>query len=82
MRDYEVVNEIRERHRKRMDGNTTIPYGIAKGEGIDTKGLSPKEVWEILKKLGYSPKAAYKALTAGRTGKQIAKAALIRKNTK
>lgn len=80
MLELESVNEIRERHKKRMDGNTTIPYGIAKGEGIDTKGLSPKEVWKILKKMGYSPKAAYKALTEGKTGKQIAKASLIRNN--
>lgn len=75
--DNKAMNDIRSRHNLRLDGNTHIPYGIAKGEGIDTTGLTPKEVWEILKKLGYSPKAAYKALTEGKTGKQIAKAAKV-----
>ena len=29
-----------------------IAYGLAKKYGIDTRGMSPKEVWEALKGKG------------------------------
>lgn len=34
----------------RFDANPQIAYGIAKGMGIDTEGMEPKEVWEAIKK--------------------------------
>ena len=33
-------------------GNTRLPYGIAKGLGLDTTGMSPSEVWAMLGKCG------------------------------
>ena len=56
-------------------GNTSLPYGIAKGEGIDTHGMSPKEVWEALEGKGYSAKAAYAAIKEGKTGAAVGAAA-------
>lgn len=32
--------------------NNKLPYAIAKANGIDTSGMYPKEVWEILAKNG------------------------------
>ena len=32
--------------------NNRVAYGLAKEEGIDTEGMSPKEVWEALGKKG------------------------------
>lgn len=43
-------------------GNTTLPYGIAKSEGIDTTGMTPSEVWAALGKRGYSAKEEYKKM--------------------
>lgn len=34
--------------------NNRIAYGLAKGLGIDTTGMSPKEVWDVLKQNGIS----------------------------
>ena len=34
-----------------------IAYGLAKKHGIDTKGMSPKEVWEALKGKGVTPES-------------------------
>lgn len=36
----------------RFDANPQIAYGIAKGMGIKTEGMSPKEVWEAIRKEG------------------------------
>ena len=38
--------------------NNKIAYGLAKEYGIDTKGMSPKEVWEALKEKGVSNEQA------------------------
>lgn len=34
--------------------DTRIAYGLAKKHGIDTTGMSPKEVWDALKEKGIS----------------------------
>lgn len=39
-----------------------LPYGIAKGLGLDTTGMTPRQVWEMLKKRGISPERAYEDL--------------------
>ena len=45
------------------DGNRySLPYGIAKGLGLDTTGMKPREVWEMLDGYGYNPKNTYNKL--------------------
>ena len=45
--------------------NNKIAYGLAKEYGIDTKGMSPKEVWEALKEKGVSnEQASYRQNTS------------------
>ena len=45
------------------DGNRySLPYGIAKGLGLDTTGMRPREVWEMLKGRGITPKNEYEKL--------------------
>lgn len=39
-----------------------IAYGLAKKEGINTEGMSPKEVWEALNKKGITPESAEKSM--------------------
>ena len=79
--------EIRLRHLSRIDanednpeeeedngaghGNTSLPYGLAKGEGIDTTGMKPKQVWEALEGYGYSAASAYHGLKQGKHGKEL-----------
>ena len=50
------VEAFRERRQKRletrMDANPRVAYGIAKSMGIDTTGMSPKEVYEAISKGG------------------------------
>ena len=36
----------------RFDANPRLAYGIAKSMGIKTEGMSPKEVWEAIRKEG------------------------------
>lgn len=43
-------------------GNTRLPYGIAKSMGLDTTGMSPSEVWAMLRGEGISPEEEYKKL--------------------
>lgn len=54
--NFDSVEEYKERRNERMlarmDANPRIAYGIAKGMGIDTTGMSPKEVYEAIKKGG------------------------------
>jgi len=38
----------------RFDAGARLAYGIAKGMGIDTEGMSPKEVWAAISKEGGS----------------------------
>lgn len=44
---------------KTLSGNQDVflrlPYGLAKKEGIDTTGMTPKQVWEALKGKGINP---------------------------
>ena len=40
-------------------GNTRLPYGIAKNEGINTEGMTPSEVWAALEGKGYSASDVY-----------------------
>lgn len=48
------VSEYRDRRLERLesrfDANPRVAYGIARGMGIDTTGMSPKEVWEAIRK--------------------------------
>ena len=37
-----------------------IAYGIAKEHGIDTKDMSPKQVWEALKEKGVTQESVDK----------------------
>lgn len=39
-----------------------LPYGIAKGLGLNTDGMTPREVWNMLKGKGINPKNAYEEL--------------------
>ena len=39
-----------------------LPYGIAKGMGLDTTGMTPRQVWDMLKGHGVNPDNAYKEL--------------------
>lgn len=39
-----------------------LPYGIAKGLGLNTEGMTPRQVWEMLKGKGINPDNAYKEL--------------------
>ena len=39
----------------RDDANNAVAYAIAKEKGIDTEGMSPKEVWEAINKKGGVP---------------------------
>ena len=70
--DAEGEREER-RSEKKNHGNTKLPYGIAKGKGIDTTGLSPKEVWEKLIGEGVSPKKEYEKLSKASSGKVSSK---------
>lgn len=64
------VSEYRERRleriEERMDANPRVAYGIARGMGIDTTGMSPKEVWAAIRK--ENPGAAKKERTTLKTG--------------
>ena len=42
--------------------NTRLPYGLAKGRGLDTTGKTPREVWKMLKGEGIDPKKEYEKL--------------------
>lgn len=39
-----------------------LPYGIAKGLGLNTEGMTPRQVWDMLKGKGINPNNAYKEL--------------------
>ena len=39
-----------------------LPYGIAKGLGLDTDGMTPRQVWDMLKGRGIDPEKAYDEL--------------------
>ncbi len=57
-----TTNTIRYKQKKRLDGwNVSLPYGIAKDLGIDTEGLTPREVWDrVQKATKESPTEFYK----------------------
>lgn len=56
LESHDSVKDYRERREnrllERMDANPRVAYGIAKGMGIDTTGMSPKEVYEAIEKNG------------------------------
>lgn len=66
---FDSVDAYRARRFERMlarfDANPQIAYGIAKGMGIDTEGMSPKEVWEAIRKEG----GGRGAVNGGKAGK-------------
>lgn len=74
---FDSVDAYRARRFERMlarfDANPQIAYGIAKGMGIDTEGMSPKEVWEAIRKEGGSRNAARKAGKQGANEKKLNK---------
>ena len=39
-----------------------LPYGLAKGLGLNTDGMTPREVWDMLKKRGVNPDNEYEKL--------------------
>lgn len=39
-----------------------LPYGLAKGLGLSTKGMTPTQVWDMLKGKGISPQEEYEKL--------------------
>lgn len=57
----DAVEEFKERRNDRlearMDAGVGWAYGLAESKGIDTSGMSPKEVFEALKEKGGVPKA-------------------------
>ena len=55
--------------------STSLPYGIAKGAGLDTTGMTPHEVWKMLEGKGYSASAAFAALKSGKKGAAVGEAA-------
>ena len=67
---YDVVDEYRRRREKRiqerMDAGVGWAYGLAKSKGIDTTGMSPKEVFEALKEKGVSVPSVSKAGPKGK----------------
>lgn len=56
MDSADIISNYRERRAMRMqerfDANPRVAYGIARGMGIDTTGMSPKEVYEAIAKEG------------------------------
>ena len=56
--NIDAVEEFRKRRsgrlEERMDAGIGWAYGLAKSEGIDTTGMTPKEVFEALDKKGIS----------------------------
>lgn len=54
------VAEFKKRRAERLDGNVGWAYGLAKSKGIDTTGMSPKEVFEALKGEGGDEKSSKK----------------------
>lgn len=80
---YDSVDAYRMRRflrmQERFDASARLAYGIAKGMGIKTEGMSPQEVWEAIKKK--DPGAAKAAMSSyghgspkgnvsGKSGKQ------------
>lgn len=47
-----------------------IAYGLAKKYGIDTAGMSPKEVWEALKEKGVTKESAEREYNQGVTAER------------
>lgn len=45
----------------RDDANNAVAYAIAKDKGIDTEGMSPKEVWKAINEKGGVPNKSGKA---------------------
>ena len=48
--------------------NNRIAYGLAKKYGIDTKGMSPKEVWDALRGHGVTQKNAQEKYSSDGNG--------------
>ena len=58
--DEENENEVQS-GKKSTALATRLPYGIARDMGINTEGLTPREVWDKISGEGVSPKAAMSA---------------------
>lgn len=72
MDEADTVEAYRERRAKRlnsrMDAGIGWAYGLAKSEGIDTTGMSPKEVFEALAKKGIKAKPGGDDKAGGKKG--------------
>lgn len=70
--ERDAVSEYKIRRQARLearfDASMKLAYGIAKSLGIDTKGMSPKEVWEAIKK--EDPDAHAAAHSGGKKSKR------------
>ena len=66
----DAVDEYRERRKNRiisrMDAGVGWAYGLAESKGIDTKGMTPKEVFEALKEKGANTPSVSKAGPKGK----------------
>ena len=75
--EKDPVAEYRKRREKRLDArfdaSARLAYGIAKGLGIKTEGMSPQEVWEAIK--GKDPDAYAAAHSGGKRSKRGQEAA-------
>lgn len=71
--EYDSVAEFRKRRdarlNSRMDAGIGWAYGLAESKGIDTKGMSPKEVFEALNEKGVSKPGVSKAGPKGKAMK-------------
>ena len=55
-KQVDSVEEFKKRRAERLDAGVGWAYGLAKSRGIDTEGMTPKEVFEALKEKGGAPK--------------------------
>lgn len=58
------------RMEERMDAGVGWAYGLAKAKGIDTEGMSPKEVFEALEEKGGVPKSKSKEINGAKKVKE------------
>lgn len=58
-----MAEETQEREEEKSTSNKySLPYGIAKGLGLSTEGMTPSQVWAMLSGYGYSAKHEYEKL--------------------
>lgn len=56
------IDSIREKRNNRADGwGTSLPYGIARDLGIDTRNKTPRQVWDEIRKVTKESPSEYYA---------------------